>query len=276
MDGILAQYIAVALHGSAWLTSRGARPTLETSNSTFQYVSQVYFEDLTGDRVDAVGEWLEWLATAGATEINLSTLGDEDVPEGGPTRGRQRAAFVDDDPDVGLWILTAEGARLWRAEWRTRHHHPLATPPPNPRPWYVTYRESPAPMPRRRPVLDATRRVLIEAITIAIEFAREHAMQPWDTVLAQARDLNEAEQPQPPFYPDMAPSGGLSLERQRLLAMATGAHVFGGMGTWNDIAFADRPTQRTYEEVSDRLFAAVMRGFSSCVNAGTRSSDTTS
>ena len=97
-------------------------------------------------------------------------------------------------------------------------------------------------------------------------------MQPWDAVLAQARDLDEATRPQPPFHPDMAPPGGLSPERQRLLAVATGAHVFGGVGSWNDISFEDRHTQRTYEEVSDRLLAAVIRSFSACVNAAAGSS----
>src|SRR5262245_50752009 len=167
MDGILAQYIAMALHGSAWLTSRGVPPTLETSNSTFQYVSRVHFEGLAGDRVDAVGDWLEQLATEGATEIRLSTYGEDDVPEGGRTRRRHSAAFVADDPAVGIWIQTAEGGRLWRAEWRTGQQDPLSAPPPNPRPWRVTYRESPALAPPRRPALDATRRALIEAIIFA-------------------------------------------------------------------------------------------------------------
>jgi hypothetical protein len=182
--------------------------------------------------------------------------------------------FVDDDPEVCLRIPTVHGARLWRAEWRTRHRDPLAAPPPAPRPWYITYRESPTPTPTQpqRPVLDATRRALIEAVDIAIEFARGNEMHPWDAVLAQARELDRAEQPQPSSYPDMAPAGMLSLERRRLLAIATGAHVFGGMGTWNDITFNDHQTQRTYQEVSDRLFAAVMRGLSASVN--TRRTDT--
>jgi hypothetical protein len=72
-----------------------------------------------------------------------------------------------------------------------------------------------------------------------IDFAREHELHPWDAVLAQARELDKAEQPKPPCYADMAPAGVLSLGGRRLLAIATGANAFGGMGTWNDIGFTD-------------------------------------
>lgn len=270
VDGIIAQSIAVALHGSAWLATRGALPALEVNNSTFHYVSLTRFENLAGDRVDGADAWLEQLAAAGVTEVDIYLPDEDGGAEADLAGRRQRAAFVDDD--VGLCIPTGSGGRLWRAEWRTRHHDPLAAPRPDARPWSVTYRESAAPTRLRRPALDATRHALIQAIEIAIGFAREHEMNPLDATLARARELETAERPQPPFYADMAPAGVLSLERQRLLAIATGAHVFGGMGTWNDFSFSDHETQRIYNEVSDGLFTAVMRGFSASVN--TRTSET--
>jgi hypothetical protein len=269
VNGSLAQYIALALHGSAWLTHRGTPPPLEIDNTTFEYVSRVRFAPLLGDPVDGVDGWLERLANAGAEMIGLYLhVGEgEDL-----TRERERAGFVDNSKKIGLWVSTGDGAQLWRPDWRTWSHDPLGNPTRNSRPWYVMYRESQTSAQLPRPALAPARQALLEAIDDAVRFAGDQETPPPLTaMLVNARELDTAERPQPPFYPDMAAAGVLSAEGERLLAMAAGAFVFGGMATWNDIGFSDPQTQRTYDEVSDRLYAAVLLGLLASVNTGRQS-----
>lgn len=268
MDGILAQYIALALHGTAWLNNGSAPSGLQSDNSTFRYVAEVRFEHLGGDSVEAVDDWLTRLAGSGVAAIDLSLPVGQVGPDGGVARWRERAIFVGDDPAVGLRVQTNNGPRLWRAEWRTGNRNPLVAPPPNSKPWHITYRESLTDAELGRPALESTRQVLVDALGIAIDYAQAHKLSPSDAKLTHARELNDVDDPQPPFYADMVPVGLLSIDRRRLLAMATSAHVFGGMGTWNDIGFTDPEEESQYDMVSDRLFLAVMRSFAASVNAG--------
>jgi hypothetical protein len=47
-----------------------------------------------------------------------------------------------------------------------------------------------------------------------------------------------------------------------------GAFVFGGMGSWNDCGFDDRKLQAQYEQVTKKLYVAVMDALVSGVNDG--------
>jgi hypothetical protein len=46
--------------------------------------------------------------------------------------------------------------------------------------------------------------------------------------------------------------------------MAQAAWVFGGMGSWNDLGFAENDLQRQYEQITRELFTAVLQA---CVSA---------
>ncbi|MBW3624663.1 MAG: hypothetical protein KY468_14755 [Armatimonadetes bacterium] len=54
----------------------------------------------------------------------------------------------------------------------------------------------------------------------------------------------------------MLPEEGYSLLARQLLATATQAYVFGGMGSWNDIGF-EGSLQREYEKVSADLYEVI-------------------
>ena len=53
----------------------------------------------------------------------------------------------------------------------------------------------------------------------------------------------------------------------RLLAMASSAWAFGGMGSWNDLGFATTEANDEYEAVSRDLYAAIMDAVVAAVNA---------
>jgi hypothetical protein len=98
-------------------------------------------------------------------------------------------------------------------------------------------------------------------------FARGQRLDEWADWFADARRLGEAEDPQPPYHPDMLPALGFAKPARQLLAMATRAWVFGGMGSWNDLAFATREQEGEYNGVSAKLYSAVRGAFLAAVNA---------
>ena len=83
VHGELAQLIALAAHGSAWLAGRtgAVPPDLEGTNSTFRFVRQVRFE-LEGSLLHKpvvatdVASWLEDVRQRGLTRLWLA------IPDG--------------------------------------------------------------------------------------------------------------------------------------------------------------------------------------------------
>jgi len=81
-----------------------------------------------------------------------------------------------------------------------------------------------------------------------------------------ALKLGDAPDPVPPYHPDMFPPTAYGRPARRLLAMATRADVFGGMGSWNDLGFEPGEATREYEEISAELYATVAAAFVAAVN----------
>ncbi len=61
----------------------------------------------------------------------------------------------------------------------------------------------------------------------------------------------------PPWWPE---------GQRHLAAMAAQARVFGGTGSWNDLAFGDPGVDAEYGEVSRCLYAAVLAAFAASVD----------
>lgn len=62
----------------------------------------------------------------------------------------------------------------------------------------------------------------------------------------------------------------MTLSARRLLTMAASANHFGGMGSWNDLAFNDERVSGRYAEVSARLRDSVVQGLMAGTNAPLR------
>lgn len=66
---------------------------------------------------------------------------------------------------------------------------------------------------------------------------------------------------------DFIPHGFYSKEARQLLETAYGSWVFGGMGSWNDLAFSG-DDHELYSSLSLELYDAICNGIVSCVNQG--------
>lgn len=261
MNGTLAQYIALALHGSVWLADRAHNtpPTLEL-NSTFQYVGGLRFITQSPSYVTSdVASWLAHLGQRGVRRLHLSVPDFANEPDDPGFPWHDRAGFVGGLP-IALYADTDSGGERWTADWHVGDEG-------SSRIWWVTYCGERTPDRPHTPAVADAHAELTAAIKAAAAFAKAHGLQPWAGVFTLSLALGGADEPEPPYHPDMLPDRGVRLASRRLLAMATGANVFGAMGTWNDNGFDDEAVQEEFAVISRRLFAAVMSGFAAAVNA---------
>ena len=263
VHGELAQLIALAAHGSAWLAGRtGALPPdLEGTNSTFRFVRQIRFE-LEGSLVHKpvvatdVASWLEVARHRGVTRLWLA------IPDGAGVGDRRLIAFV----GTAAWFLVAtekdRPSEVWRPIWTLAEGDG-----PERSTWAVEYRgrrSSKVEVPRINPAASMDR--LTVAITEAEAFAAREGLDDWAAVFGAALRLGEAADPIPPFNPDMFPPAAYGRAARHLLAMADRAFVFGGMGSWNDLALASPSATDAYERISEELYAAVLEAVVAAVN----------
>jgi hypothetical protein len=259
----LAQLITLAAHGSAWLAGRTGEqpPELQATNSTFQSVHEVRFElegSLLGKAVvaNAVPGWLQDLRRRGVTRLWLA------VPDGVAASDRKLSAFL----EAASWFLVAihhdRPTEVWRANWTLGDREA-----PDHRIWDVEYlgrRTSKIDVPRVNPA-DAMNR-LVGAIENAQVFASSLDLDDWAAVFGAALQLGQAADPIPPFHPDMFPPAAFGRSARHLLAMATRAYVFGGMGSWNDLVMPSPSATNEYEPITTELHAAVLTSFVAAVN----------
>ncbi|QMU74583.1 hypothetical protein GXW83_01070 [Streptacidiphilus sp. PB12-B1b] len=256
MNGELAQYFALATHGSAWLQDSDVRtaPALDQSNSTFQFVRTVTFAGVPG-----TGPWLKKLAARGVDRIWLAAPGRPS--NGGKGLEAHIAAAFAGGMQAGLLTTGRRGSELWRASWEAGD--PAAA---DHRVWDIHYRcdeVTLTPDDFRIPVADASS-TLDSALEAAVEFSQVHGLRPWDSVFVKARALLGADTFEDVYHQDLFPEGRFDLASRRLAAAAQSAWVFGGMGSWNDLGFADAETHTEYERLSRELFSAVTQ---SCLAA---------
>jgi hypothetical protein len=265
MDTQLAQLITLVGQGNSFL--RGSVHTnaydLERSGSTFQFVSRLKFTryatplaPLGTEIADTPGQWLETLRSEGATRLWYIAFAwkRQDLPEHialGFSGAVPRAIQVDYPTRQELWYP------IWKLGGRND---------PQRRIWNVEYKGKPADhsyamTPDLAPLLPA----LQESLASAEQFAREVGdwASNWVRVFALASEMLTSADPQRLDGIPMLPPDGYSLPARRLLAAASQASVFGGMGSWNDLGVApseqaeyDRVTQALQEAVKLSLVAA--------------------
>jgi len=260
MDGTLAQVIALVAYGNAWLKSADVNaPKLFDANTTFQYVDAVKFvryaskEQETGIvAAESTADWLTWLRETEAQRLwNIAFAWQrQDCAEyalSGLANSIPRAIQVDLPSGYELWYpfwqTGGPAGKIWRVEYRgLKFDHSCAMPLVD---------------------LGQVKAYLRQALEEAEAFALlpEANSTGWAEWFTKAQALLESEAPIPPFHPDMLPAQGYSLEARRVLAAATQANVFGGMGSWNDLGFSDPELQSRYQSVTARLYEIVKIAF---------------
>ncbi|GAA3670982.1 hypothetical protein [Microbacterium marinilacus] len=264
MNGELASLVSLCLHGSAWLASTGdVPPPTEALAPAFRYVGSLRIQwtekTLLRTRVrrsDGVAEWLGALRAGGCTRLLLLTARG--------ITGDLPAHIAASFSNGGSWAIVTDGRRprVWLSRWSVAH--PQAA---DSRIWAVDMLGRP---------FDAASPVSVEPASAAARlretlaeiswFAATHELEHWRTVFDTSSSALDDPTPTIAYGLDLAPET-LSLPRRQLLAAATLAWVFGGMGSWNDLGFRDDAQMEEYNALTSRLYDAVLGAVVAAVNA---------
>lgn len=272
MDGELAQVIVLATHGSTWLANQSVEPPeLDRDNDTFRYVGSVAFDLLEPAHTHApdVASWLAQRAGIGIERLWL-VIPDKrrdqtvDTPSGKRTfREDFLAGFV----GAGSWSLLATGdhrTESWRASWTAAGS----------RTWRVQYvgegiDAARPPSERNPPTLPipVAQADLLAALREVRDFASLIDFEPWPQRFNEAVAFADpVATPTPTTWFDAFPEHGFADDSKRLLAIASRAWVFGGMGWWGDRIFDDVKIGEERDRLGALLYAALLRACAAAVN----------
>ncbi|MEN2742119.1 hypothetical protein ABCS02_30420 [Microbacterium sp. X-17] len=256
MNGELAALIALCLHGNDWLaTGTGRAPDLDTANSAFRYVERVHVtcpqRRMLRSRkweADGVADWLRFVNDSGARRLSLvvGSAQPSDLPD------PLAASFA----NGGRWALVddAPTPHLWQSHWAVHDRNRT-----DQRIWAVQLTGSPLGQSwLAQPAPSSAQEDLRAALDAIRGFAEgDDDIADWATWFTEALRLLDASEPVIPYYPDLAPEG-LPRESRQLLAAAVKSWVFGGMGSWNDLAYSDAARKAEYDQRTAELYRSVL------------------
>ena len=269
MVGPTAQLVALACHFNG--RDRRFRPvSFLLSNSTCKFCEQVHFvrqhRAWFGRRTNWVtaaqspDEWLEREARPGRKAVVL-----QQGINGSGISDRMSAGLIGGG---GRWQLNITDERrmdVWEANWEVGNREA-----PDQRIWRVRYSMiaenlTLVPPTQRSPmeIIPALR----QALSDVLAFCEQHRIDSFGGYFRKAIECLSADDPFALVYhKDLAPEELLSLSAQQVLAACQAAWVFGGMGSWNDMAFEGQE-QRRYEKLSDTLFTLLNEAIQSGANS---------
>lgn len=269
MNHPIAQLVALTCHANAFLRGRLVPPFFPR-NSTCLFCDRVKFvrgsKPLLGkmreEEVAATPDfWFAHLEGAGTSAIRLS-------------RRSQRHPMISDRMSAGLvggggtWAMEAvqqNGKRTtWLSRWEVWNQNA-----PERRIWRVSYggvlgRRSRAPAVTD---MDAVAERFRSALGDIHEFSERHECGVFAACFARAIEtLDSGGTKRYGYHKDLAPDGVLPSVALSLLDACQSAWVFGGMGSWNDLAFQG-DAQAEYVRTSERLFVALTEVIQAAANA---------
>lgn len=263
MQETIAQALGLAMYGNAFLRGLDTGPFWPKA-SFFGYCRSVRFlvaAAVGGDDAVAAADpaaWLRSLAGCGGLKVRTARRGPSAFAD------RMSVGFVDGG---SIWLIEAAGGARplsWSARWSIADRSVE-----DGRIWSVEYHGLPAGPPSAPPDLDRAERDLRESLEAIAGFA-ERIGSTFAGSFRSALACLDGATHRSRYHPDLAPSGLLSAQAQRILAGCDSGWVFGGMGSWNDGAYGgeDEPAgDRLSQTLFDSLQAALAGVASSTAEA---------
>lgn len=252
MNGELAQLVTLVTYGNLFLNGKVVNLS---NNSTFHFVSSLKFaryknnRDTQGKEIaGSTSEWFEFLQTNQVSRLwNVAfAWNNPGMPE------HIAVAFASGVPRA-IQADMPGGFELWYPLWETGV--------PKDKPWNVTYRGLMFANSHVLPLLpmELVKLKLRASIAEAEVFARRPGVDAgqWADCFSKSLELLDSPHPVPPFHLDILPDAGFDLETRQVMAAAMQSFVFGGMGSWNDLGFADKKLNEEYQRVTRELYEAI-------------------
>jgi len=271
MNGILSQILSLISYGNHHLKFADVDAQYFPHNVAFKFCNQVSFLHLGAEPNGADGEkvvaadplsWFNLLKQENCKELKAYYHPSEENEQGTPDY--KLAGFVGGG---GIWLIEAiypTHSDFWASRWEV--NQPDA---PDQNIWSVSYGRTVSAAETINFCPDVEKMTLaMEAILTDIhEFASEKQLDNWADVFQRALDLLKGNQPSADWYKDLIYESDYSENAMRLVRSAMAAHVFGGMGSWNDLGFDNQADNETYEELSYYLYDNINRALLSGINS---------
>jgi hypothetical protein len=268
MNGELAELIALAAYGSVYIAEGASTPPeLFPTASVFKYTNAVEFRrsvrrlGLLKTEIDIGKDCASWysdLRDRGVVELRLVRFDGAARTSKFPGLPAHTLAGFSNGTPMGLTTrYRDESQELWTGTW-------TVTVPKHAdqRIWSVRFDGAPfTGTSHQVPTPPAAAQRLDRALDGVSAFAAPHKLlREWKDVFLTARAMLVADAPVIRDHPDMLPPNGYSVAARRLVAAASVAWVFGGMGSWNDISVGNADSYRVvtmelYEAVLDAIVA---------------------
>lgn len=262
MQSAIAHALGTAAHARARIRGAVTAPVPDSvdqagpsSSLRFSLLAPDGSGSLTEPLATSVSGWIEHLRGAGCTAVHVMH-----AASGGPVPDWRSVGFAGGG---GRWLILAtlpDGVETWQAVWARGGGGDGAAAS-----WSVEYVRISAHVPGRPftiPIPQPYHRVLFSALAAAADFARERRLEPFAEHFAEARGILYGHGTGASRLLEGLPVDGAV---RRLAAAAEHAWVFGGMGSWNDVA-VDVADSARYAELSAQLYGALTSTLEFAVN----------
>ncbi len=258
-----AQMVALTCYGNAFLQGTDVGKFFpENSTCDFcdsvTFVKRFFLIPLGKEVAKTPDEWFKFLRISNATGIRITWVPQDALLE------HLTAGIVGGGGPWSIEVLLPKNrSEFWVSRWRVWNQDAPAK-----RIWRVTYgriskRGTEKPKPDD---LQSTATCLIQALKEIYSFSTRCGCGLFTQNFVDALDtLNSGGENLHGYHQDLAPAGHLSDQARAILDACQRAWVFGGMGSWNDMAI-NKYDQKEYKRVSEQLFQAMVYAISVAAN----------
>jgi len=266
MTGTVAQQLSLISYGNQFLQQDTVPTGYYPANPAFTFCNAVDFLHVQGrSTVPAAPNpeaWFELLRQRGCRHLWLCY--QQPSPNELNTPAHMLAGFVGGG---GSWLLEADygtAADYWAERWQVTQEHD-----PDRRIWHVSYGRVSYQQPptRQQPAVALATTELRQALVGIADFAASQQLSNWVEVFQKAVRILDGHEATPSFYDKLLATGRHSPTAVQLIFAASQAWVFGGMGSWNDLGFAEDADNQRYAALSAALYDKVVQALVSGINS---------
>lgn len=168
----------------------------------------------------------------------------------------------------GTWLIEAVGnkySNYWMNRWEVTNQNSA-----NRKIWSVSYGLGGKQQRTSDVQIDnmLAKEKIKDTLGAIAKFAYDQNYHNWGKQFDNAMQVLDSNHPAREYYHhDLIPVHNYSLTAQQLLFAAGKAWVFGGMGSWNDLGFANQQDQLLYDSLSEQLYDNIIEAVIASVNS---------
>ncbi len=268
MNGPIAQFVALTCHANAFLQGRIVPPFFP-GNSTCTFCDWVKFLGVSKTLLGKIREeeianspdaWFAYLKAANVSAIRLLR-----APQNHPKISDRLSAGLVGGGEIWKMEAVQQSGKsaIWLSRWEVWNQNA-----PEQRIWRVSYRRVSGVRSSATSVPDVESLAgrFRTALADIRQFSERHNCGGFTSCFSKAIEtLDSRGEKRYGYHKDLAPDGCLPSLARWLLDACQSAWVFGGMGSWNDMAFQGE-AQVEYDRTSEQLFLILNEAIQTAAN----------